>query len=315
MILTVTLNPAIDKILILNGFEIHKLHRLDSREMSMTVPGGKGVNIALNLKVLGDDAIATGFAGGHEGHLLCDSLRQNGVTTSFIFTEGSTRTNTSILDTLHETLTEINDFGQEIQEDDLLFLLESYERLLNRVDMVVLAGSLPKGVIEDVYRQMIIMAQGHGIKVVLHAAPKYIDPLIDSGPFLINPDMRSYHRFMGRPLDGVDEFIKAGREVIAYQKDTEFVIFTHRIENVVAVTRKQSYILRPRDLKIVNMLGYADAYLAGFIHAYRQNLPTPDVLRYASAAGLTNIEVLYKEIRDTEQITTNLERIDLEEVS
>ena len=315
MILTVTLNPAIDKILILNGFEIHKLHRLDSREMSMTVPGGKGVNIALNLNILGDDVIATGFAGGHEGHLLCDSLRQNGITTSFIFTEGSTRTNTSILDVLNETLTEINDIGQVVPEEDLIFLLESYERLLNRVDMVVLAGSLPQGVIEDVYRQMIIMAQGHGIKVLLHAAPKYTDPLIDAGAFLINPDMRSYHQFMGRPLDGVDAFIQAGREIIAYQKDTEFVIFTHRIENVVAVTRKQSYILRPRDLKIVNMLGYADAYLAGFIHAYRQNLPTTDVLRYASAAGLTNIEMLYKEIRNPDKITANLGRIDVEEVS
>ena len=103
--------------------------------------------------------------------------------------------------------------------------------------------------------------------------------------------------------------------IIAYQKETEFVIFTHRIENVVAVTRKQSYILRPRDLKIINMLGYADAYLAGFIHAYLQNRPTADVLKYASAAGLTNIEVLYKEIRNPEQITANLERIDVEEVS
>ena len=315
MILTVTLNPAIDKILILNGFELHKLHRLDSRELSMTVPGGKGVNIALNLNIMGDDVIATGFAGGHEGHMLCDSLRQSGITTSFIFTEGSTRTNTSILDVQQETLTEINDFGQEIPEEELTFLLENYERLLNRVDMVVLAGSLPKGVIEDVYRQMIIMAQGHGIKVILHTAPKYTDPLIDSGPFLIIPDMRSYHRFMGRPLDGIDAFLQAGREIIAYQKNTEFVIFTHRIENVVAVTRKKSFILRPRDLKIVNMLGYADAYLAGFIHAYRQNLPAADVLRFASAAGLTNIEVLYKEIRDTDQIKANLKRIDVEEVT
>ena len=85
MILTVTLNPAIDKILILNNFEVHKLHRLEAEEMSMITPGGKGVNIAYTLKLLGNEVIASGFAGGHSGHMLCDAIREIGITTNFIF--------------------------------------------------------------------------------------------------------------------------------------------------------------------------------------------------------------------------------------
>jgi 1-phosphofructokinase family hexose kinase len=314
MILTVTLNPAIDKVLILNRFEIHKLHRLKSDEISMTIPGGKGVNIALTLQLLGNKCIATGFAGGHPGHMLCDRLRQKGITTSFLFTEDDTRTNTSILDQEHETLTEINDSGQEISNDEFDFFIENYERLLHRADFVVIAGSLPKGLPEDAYRIMIEMAKERGLKVIIHTSPKYMNPIVDSAPFLINPDMRSNHSFMGKPLDGIEHFLKAGKEIIKANKDTEFVLFTHRLENVVAVTRCKSYIIRPQNLKIVNMLGYADAYLSGFIHAYRKNLSIPEILRFASSAGLANVETLYKEISDNTTIFKDLNRIDIEEV-
>lgn len=314
MILTITLNPAIDKILILNNFELHKLHRLESKEMSMITPGGKGVNIAHTLKLLGNDVIASGFAGGHSGHMLCDAIREIGITTNFIFTNGSTRTNTSILDRSHETLTEINDFGQDIPLEDIDFFIENYVKLLNRVELVVIAGSLPRGVPVDVYTRIINLAHKHNKKVVLHTQSEYTEELMKASPFLINPDMRSNHELFGKPVDGIPQFLEIGRHILTHSSKTEFVVFTHRIENVVAVTREKSYIIRPKELKIVNMLGYADAYLSGFIHAYMQNLPTASILQYASAAGLTDVEDLYKEIRDIHKIEENLSRISVEEV-
>ena len=315
MILTVTLNPAIDKILILNNFELHKLHRLEAEEMSMITPGGKGVNIAYTLKVLGNEVIASGFAGGHAGHMLCDAIRQIGITTNFIFTNGTTRTNTSILDRKHETLTEINDFGQEIPEEDVDFFIENYERLLNRVELVVIAGSIPQGLTIDVYKRLIEKARKRNIKVIIHTSPGYTEDLLKVSPFLINPDMRSQHELFGKPIDGIAQFLEAGRHILTRAPQTEFVIFTHRIENVVAITRDKSYIIRPQDLKIVNMLGYGDAYLSGFVHAYVQNKPVIDVLKYASAAGLTDVEDLYKEIRNIKKIEENLSRINVEELS
>lgn len=313
MILTVTLNPAIDKILILKHFQVHKLHRLQDDEQSLTVPGGKGVNIALNLNLLGQQVVATGFAAGHPGHMLCDALRGKDITTSFIFTQGSTRTNLSILDTEKETLTELNDRGPIVPPEDVAFFLENYNRVINRAKCVVLAGSLPRGVDPGLLTTLIESAREKGIKVVAHVSPKYIESVIKSQPFLLNPDMRSYHELLGQALDGIPQFIQAGKDILVQQPKTEIILFTHRVENVVAVTRKGSYILRPRDLKIVNMLGYADAYLAGFIDAYLRGLSYREALTYASAAGLTNIEVLYKEICDIKQIERNLSRIEVEE--
>lgn len=313
MILTVTLNPAIDKILILRNFVLHKLHRLTDDEECRTVPGGKGVNIAMGLKVLGDDVIATGYAGGYTGHKLCEELRKKDVTTSFNFVEGTTRTNSAILDLSKETLTEINDVGPTIQPDDLQFFVDTYERLLRRVKYVVIAGSLPRGVQEDFYRKLVDIANSYKIKVVLHVSAQYSSLFTNSNPFLINPDMRSHHELLGKPLDGIDQFVNVGRDLLVKNRDTDFVIFTHRLENIVAVTRDKSYIMRPVDLKIVNMLGYGDAFLAGFIHAYKQQLPIVDVLKYASAVGLTNIEYVGKEIHDLSIIEQNLSRIEIEE--
>ena len=312
MILTVTLNPAIDKILILDTFEVHKLHRMQPGEMSMVSAGGKGVNIARTLAKMGNEVIASGFAGEHAGHLLCDTIRQDGITTNFIFTQGATRTNISILDRQNETLTMINDFGQEIPEEDVTFFLGNYERLLSRVKLIVIAGSLPPGISPTIYHEMISRARRHKIKVVVHTSPKYTETMMKDAPFLINPDMRSDHTLFGQPVDGIDQFMEAGRKILDQCRETEFVLFTHRIENGVVVTREKGYIMRPKDLNIVNMLGYGDAYLAGFIHAYLQQRPTPEVLRYASAAGLTDVEDIHKEIHDLSKIEDNLSRIKIE---
>ncbi len=314
MILTVTLNPAIDKILIVDGFKLHQLHRLQSGELSLISPGGKGVNVALLLNKLGNKVVASGFAGGHAGHMLCDAIRDAGITTNFIFTQGATRTNISILDRKNETLTEINDFGQEIAKEDVRFFIENYERLLERVELIVIAGSLPRGLSSDIYIELINKARDKGKKVMVHTSPKYLDVLIKAQPFFINPDMRSNHTLFGKTVDGVDQFIEEGRNILNQSPRTEFVIFTHRLENIVAVTRGKAFILRPKDMSIVNMLGYGDAYLGGFIHAYELQKDVQDILIYASAAGLTDVECIYKEIDDVDLIEKNLSRIDIEEI-
>lgn len=314
MVLTITLNPAIDKILILNNFEIHKLHRINEDETSLVTAGGKGVNIANNLKRLGNEVIATGFTGGHSGHMLCDAIREEGITTSFIFTSASTRTNTSILDLTNKTLTEINDVGQRIEHDDIVFFLENYKRLLKRVELVVLAGSLPLGVSESIFSELIQLAREHGKKFLVHSPSNYTETIMKKSPFLILPDMRSHHELFGKKVDGISDLLEAGRLVLADCPNTEYVIFTHRIENVVVVSREKSFIVRPRELEIVNMLGYGDAYLSGFIHAYLLKLPIIDTLEYASACGLANVENLHKEINDLDKIKANLKRVDVEEV-
>ena len=149
---------------------------------------------------------------------------------------------------------------------------------------------------------------------MVHALPNYTESLIKASPFLIVPDMRSHYELLGRSVDGIEQYIETGKDILKQSPHTEWIIFINRIENVVAVNRNNSYIIRPKNLQIVNMLGYGDAYFAGFVHAYLKNWPEIAILQYASACGLTNVENLYKEIRDVHAIENNLYRVEVEEI-
>lgn len=314
MILTVTLNPAIDKVVVINNFTLHKLHRLKASEFNLTLPGGKGVNIALALKLFKNDVVATGFAAGHSGHLLCDELRAKGLTTNFIFCNGKTRTNISILDLEKETLTEINEPGPIAEKMDETFFLETYKRLLYRVKMVVIAGSMPKDMQPDFYASLIRYAKQKNIPVVIHTSPKNFDPAIKESPFAIIPDLRSVVEYRGRKVNNINDLVQIGKEILRDAAESEHVILINRIENVVAVNRKNAYILRPSNLKIINMLGYADSFVAGFVHGIYHRDSLPKTLQFASACGLTNVEQVCKDLKFLDTIYENVSRIQIEEI-
>jgi fructose-1-phosphate kinase PfkB-like protein len=183
------------------------------------------------------------------------------------------------------------------------------------VKLVVLAGSLPEGIETSFYHKLIMIAKKEKKNVILHTSPNYLDELMDTGPFLINPDMRSYHSLLGKPCDGIHQFLEVGKHILKKNKEAEIVLFTHRIENVVAVTRDKNFVLRPKELNIVNMLGYADAYLAGFIHAFYSDKSLAEILLFASACGLANVEDVHKEIQSLQPIEENLSRIEVEEMT
>lgn len=313
MITTVTLNPAMDKIYLVDNFYPHKLHRLNDKESTITQPGGKGVNVAIALKRMGvESVIAMGFAGGHTGRMLTEGIRKEGVTTNFIHVTPETRTDFAIIDNVKNTLTEVNESGQAVDAEDLEMFLDNYKKVLTRSKYVVIAGSMPPGISDDFYGQLVSLAKEFGCKPIVHAAPALVEAAAKEGPYLINPDMRSNHKIFGREIEGVDQFIEEGRRIISQSKDLEIVVFSHRIENVVAVTRKNAYVLRPKNLKIANMLGYGDAGVAGFTYALYTGMSEAEALRFGWATALTNAESHGKQTTDMKIIKQNLLRLELE---
>ncbi len=313
MVLTVTLNPAIDKMVMLRGYQIHALHRLKPGEQSMTLPGGKGVNIAMTLQLLGNQVVATGFAAGHTGHMLTDSIRNLGITTNFIFTEGTTRTNISILDVKHETLTEINEQGPDVSKEDQDYFLKNYIRLLHSAKMVVLGGSLPQNIKLEFYANLVFEARKKSVPVIAHVSSKYIEPILSEHPNVLVPDLRSKHRLEGKPVNVLQALHDLGGEFLQKSSKMDHVIFNNRIENVLAMDKNRAFVLKPENLKINNMLGYADAYVAGYAHGLLNGWEFKESLRFASACGLTNVEQVCKDLRDVQKINDNLSRISLEE--
>lgn len=312
MITTVTLNPAIDRVYLVNNFKVHKLHRLEQGD-SILSPGGKGVNIAISLQKLGLPTLAMGFAGGTRGRVLTQEIRKEGVATSFIFTAAETRTDISIFDREKNTLTEINESGSTVPQEEIDLFVDNYKKALNDTTLLIIGGSIPPKVKNNLYADLIRYAQEKNIRTIVHTSPKFIEYAIEAEATIINPDMRSSHELFGKPLDGVEEFIKAGKEILSKRKKTELVLFSHRLENVVAVTREKTFILRPQELKIINMLGYGDAVVAGLAYGLENKMSWADALKFACAAGLTNVESIEKQATDLTKIKANLPRIGIEE--
>ena len=143
MIVTVTLNAAMDRTLVVPSFQLGQRHRASSGHVSA---GGKGINVARALKRLGIPVVCTGLAGGRNGTLIVEDLTNEGILNDFVRIRGESRTSTLVLDPVTTTTTEIYEWGPEVSEDELAILREKLSYLSQGANFVVFAGSLPRGV-------------------------------------------------------------------------------------------------------------------------------------------------------------------------
>src|ERR1700757_2875900 len=152
MIITVTLNAALDKTLEVPSFTLGRRHRTVDQQ---TMPGGKGVNIARAIKRLGQPVIATGLAGGATGTRIVDALTEESILNSFVRIREESRTNTAVLDPTTGMHTEINERGPAVSPQELELFRDKLLYLAKGASMCVFAGSLPRGVETDVYAGLI----------------------------------------------------------------------------------------------------------------------------------------------------------------
>ena len=164
MILTVTLNAAIDRTVAVPNFRLGQRHRaVEAR----TFAGGKGVNIARALRLLGRPVIATGLAGGATGTRLLEQLRQESVMTAFTRIGGESRTNLAVIDPTSGEQTEINDRGPEISAEEVELFVDKLLYLAQGASICALAGSVPPGAPEDLYARLITDLRALGVLTVL----------------------------------------------------------------------------------------------------------------------------------------------------
>lgn len=285
MIGTVTVNPSLDKVYFIEDFAVNRLHRLSEEKGPQIHPGGKGVNISRLLKNLGIDSIALGFAGGNNGRILLDQLREAGITTGFIPTENETRANQYILDFKNHSLTQINESGCSVEDDDLQLFMDRYQKVLRQVDIMVLAGSLRPRMDRGFYRDLIHIAADAGCKTLLHTAPDIMEASLPSGPTCLLPDMRSGGRFFNHKLESPADCILAGVEIIQKDPAVELVVFSHLVTQIVAVTTDRAMIFVPEEPSYVNLFGFNDAIAAGIVHGLNQQQSFYEAMLFGCAFG------------------------------
>lgn len=313
MIVTVTLNPAVDKMYWVEGLKMCDVTQeefLTRALRSSTSAGGKGVNMSVFLSRLGMENIAMGFVGGHTGHVIVRDLRDEGVTTNFVWTHGETRVNVTLLQVGQEHSPNlINEPGQTILPEEVDRLMRRYKRMLTRATWVVLGGSLPPGVDPGIYGEMAQMAKDAGAKVILTTGGEALKRALDASPYIVKPDTREHLSVDGQGLTTVEDIIEAGRHVIAC--GAEIVIISHDITGDIAITRDDVWEIRAKisTSKFKNLVGADDVFLAGILYRLTQDAPLDEALRFGLAAGLASAESEDKICRNLDVIEERMKNV------
>ncbi|MEK6535994.1 MAG: PfkB family carbohydrate kinase, partial [Actinomycetota bacterium] len=201
MIVTVTLNAALDRTLTVPNFQAGFRHRASE---SLTLPGGKGVNIARALKSLGQPVIATGLAGGKTGIRIVEDLTAEGILNDFVRIRGESRTSSAIIDPTSNTQTEVNEYGPVVTARELHAFMEKFTYIAKGADVVIVAGSLPRKVKDSFYKDIIGALSATGVMTVLDTAGEPLRLAIKAKPGLVSPNIYEAEALIGHEF-GEDE--------------------------------------------------------------------------------------------------------------
>ncbi len=283
MILTVTLNAAIDRTVAVPNFRLGRRHRaVESR----TVAGGKGINVARALSLLGRPVIATGFVGGPTGSRVLEQLHEESVLTDFTRIAAETRINLAVIDPTSGEQTEINERGPAVSPEEVKRLFDRIGYLAAGAQICVLAGSLPPGAGDDLYARLVDDLNRRGVPVVLDAEGEAMLAGVRAGASMVTPNEAEAEELVGQEFadrgdlaQGLNELVRLGAAEAA---------ITRPDGCVAAVGEGNSRRLlevHTEPLEPVSTVGSGDAFLAGYVAARYEGSTAEECLAYGVACG------------------------------
>lgn len=287
MIITVTLNPAIDKTLAVPNFQLGRRHR-SVEQTSMA--GGKGVNVARALKALGQPVIATGLAGGPTGARIVEQLTEEAILSDFVHIREESRMSTAVVDPTDGTQTEINERGPHVSNTEADLFADKLFYLAKGADVCVFCGSLPRGMPPDFYARLIAEVNRLGVTTVLDSEGEALRLGTRAGPTLVTPNVAEAEELAGHEFSDDDDRVAALRE-IAEMGARDAVITTE--EGCVALVGEgpQRKLLRARidGREVVSRIGAGDVFLAGYVSCLYAGGGVEDCIRFAVACGAESV--------------------------
>jgi len=314
-ILTVCLNPALDREFYISDFTIDKLHRLSPENSRMT-PGGKAINVAVDLASFGVRTVVSGFIGGYLGDVVLSELRETStlITTNFVHIEEEIRENIAIIDEKNHTLTEINSSGPVIPMEDLQHFLRRFELISPNVSMIVISGSIPVGVPNSVYGELTRIAKKHKKIVFWEAKDEIVsESLKISPPLILKPDFRREKKLFGKKLESEQDYIEAGKEAIRH--GVKMVVLSYKVDYDIIVTEEGVWLIRPTiEVEHAHLLGTGDTYMAAMVYKYLSTNDLIEIAKYGYAAALAKTWYRSKVPPKLDDIEKAMEKFKIERV-
>jgi 1-phosphofructokinase family hexose kinase len=283
VILTVTLNAAIDRTVAVPNFRLGRRHRaVESR----TVAGGKGINVARALSLLGRPVIASGFVGGPTGTRVLEQLQEESVLTDFTRIAAETRINLAVIDPTSGEQTEINERGPAVSAEEVKQLFDRIGYLAGGAKLCVLAGSVPPGAGDDLYARLIDDLSRRGVPVILDAEGEAMLAGVRAGASMVTPNEREAEELVGQEFADRSDLAQGLRELVRLGASEAAI--TRPDGCVAAVGEGSSRRLlevHTEPLEAVSSVGSGDAFLAGYVAARYEGRSAEECLAYGVACG------------------------------
>jgi 6-phosphofructokinase 2 len=280
LISTITLNPSLDQYLTVDGLVVDgpnrwsRLHRY---------AGGKGIDVSRAIHEMGGRTIAYGFIGGTVGRAVEIFLDEEGVSFSFTPIKRETRTNFIITDSKTNHQTRIDAPGPYITRDEFARFQRKMQRIRPSPDLIVMGGSAPPGIPDNVYYTIITEAKGFGVRSILDADGQWLAEGIKARPYLIKPNVREAEELLGRELPDEAAIIKAARDIV--EMGVEIVVISRGKDGIIAATRDAVVKAVPPEVKVKSAVGAGDCTIAGLALRLAGDEPLTKACRLAVALG------------------------------
>jgi 1-phosphofructokinase family hexose kinase len=312
VIITVTLNTAIDRTMAVPNFRQGNRHR--SVE-STTVAGGKGINVARALALLGKPVIATGLAGGPTGQRLIEELRDEQILNDLTVIAEESRINLAVIDPTSGEQTEINERGPDVSVQEIDTFLDRLDYLARGVSICVLAGSLPPGVDADIYARITAELRERGVTVVLDSDGEPMRAGIRAGPSVVMPNVLEAEELVGHEFEGPGDLSAGLAELLELGAGEAIVT---RPEGCVAAVgegnERAFYEVNSAALEPVAAVGSGDALLAGYVAARYDGAAPADCVAFAVACGAESTQHFGAGTIDPEQVARILADVEVREL-
>lgn len=282
MIVTVTMNPAIDKTLDVENFTGGTIHRVTK---VIQDAGGKGINVSKTVHALGGETIATGFLGGSAGKMIEHALDELGIKHQFVYIEGETRTNVKVVDTAKKGfVTEFNEPGPTVTSRDIQTLTETLEKYAGPSTIFVFSGSVPASVDKDIYGYFTKKLKKRQSTVFVDASGALLAEAIKAKPFLIKPNTYELSKYFNLPEDISEETIlDLGRELL--NKGVNTLAISRGQDGAVFMDHQKAFKTKGIQVQAHSTVGSGDAMLAALAYGLDNDIPYMECAKLAIATS------------------------------
>lgn len=280
MIVTISFNPAIDQTIDINKYEYTGINRVEHTEIDA---GGKGINVAKNLKILSQNPIVLGFIGGRIGNIFKNMINNLQIKNDFTYVYGETRINTKIIEK-DGKITEFNGVGPEITSDRIEDMMIKIDTYATEDTLFVLSGKIYPGVDSNLFRKIIKLAHDRGAKIAIDSSGEVLEKVMLETPEILKIKLKELKKVYNREELSENEILEIANKFI--EKGVKSVIISMADKGAIFVNRKEAYLCTSPKVKTHSTIGAGDALMAGLIYGLDKKLDFEKISKLATAMSV-----------------------------